>query len=132
MQKLVRIIKTAVISLALVLGLVAVMQPAPAYAAFQSDAAGEACQGVGAGNGGCTADTGRLTSLVNTVINLFSAVVGIAAVIMLIVGGFKYITSAGDSGKASSAKNTIIYAVVGLVVVALAQFIVKFVLDKTA
>ena len=58
-------------------------------------------------------------------------VILIAAVIMIIWGGFRYVTSGGDSNKVSSAKNTIIYAVIGLIIVALAQFIVKFVLDKT-
>jgi hypothetical protein len=52
------------------------------------------------------------------------------AVIMIIVGGLKYITSGGDSNNVSSAKSTIIYAIIGLVVVALAQFIVQFVLNK--
>lgn len=68
--------------------------------------------------------------IVKLVINIFSWVVGIIAVIMIIVGGLKYITSSGDSGNVTGAKNTILYAVVGLVVVALAQFVVRFVLDK--
>jgi hypothetical protein len=49
---------------------------------------------------------------------------------MIIVGGLKYITSGGDSGNVSGAKNTILYAIVGLVVVALAQIIVRFVLTR--
>ncbi|HEX5456185.1 MAG TPA: pilin [Candidatus Saccharimonadales bacterium] len=72
----------------------------------------------------------RLNNLVATIVNLFSVLVGIIAVLMVIVGGFRYITSGGDSGNVSSAKNTILYAIVGLVIVALAQFIVKFVLAK--
>jgi uncharacterized membrane protein YuzA (DUF378 family) len=63
-------------------------------------------------------------------VNIFSLIVGIVAVIMIIVGGLKYITSGGDSNNVSSAKSTIIYAIIGLVVVALAQFIVQFVLNK--
>lgn len=74
----------------------------------------------------------RLNSLVASVINLFSVVVGIVAVMMIIWGGFKYITSGGDPGNVTGAKNTILYAIVGLVIVALAQFIVKFVLSKAA
>jgi hypothetical protein len=69
-------------------------------------------------------------NIVKLVINIFSWIVGIIAVIMIIVGGLKYITSSGDSGNVTGAKNTILYAVVGLVVVALAQFVVRFVLDK--
>lgn len=72
----------------------------------------------------------RVSQLLRTVINIFSWIVGVIAVIMIIVGGLKYITSGGDSGNVSSAKNTILYALVGLVIVALAQFIVRFVLGQ--
>jgi hypothetical protein len=82
-----------------------------------------------------TADKGsgtKLNEIVELVINLFSVIVGVIAVIMIIVGGLKYITSGGDSAGVTSAKNTILYAVVGLIVVALAQFIVRFVLAKVS
>jgi cytochrome bd-type quinol oxidase subunit 2 len=75
--------------------------------------------------------TTRLNKIISTVINIVSIVVGVVAVIMIVFGGLKYITSGGESSNVSSAKNTIIYAIVGLVVVALAQFIVRFVLDKS-
>jgi cytochrome bd-type quinol oxidase subunit 2 len=74
--------------------------------------------------------TNGINNIITTVINVFSIVVGVVSVIMIIVGGFRYITSGGDSSNVSSAKNTIIYAIIGLVVVALAQFIVQFVLNK--
>jgi hypothetical protein len=95
---------------------------------------GTGLDATGAG-GTCTpADTGGATTNINniikTIINVFSIVVGVVAVIMIIVGGFRYITSGGDSNNVSGAKNTIIYAIIGLVVVALAQFIVQFVLNK--
>jgi hypothetical protein len=47
---------------------------------------------------------------------------------MILVGGLKYTTSGGDASSVSSAKNTIIYALVGLIVAAFAQFLVRFVL----
>jgi hypothetical protein len=82
----------------------------------------------------CTDDSSAATNKVNTilklVINIFSLVVGVVAVIMIIIGGLRYILSGGDSGNITAAKNTILYAVVGLVIVALAQFIVRFVLAK--
>ncbi len=85
-------------------------------------------------NTDCTSSTstgaGKVQGIVTDMINIFSVVVGIISVIMIIYGGFKYITSGGDSGNVTGAKNTIIYAVIGLVVVALAQFIVQFVLNK--
>lgn len=83
--------------------------------------------------GDCTATDDASTqvdSIITTVINIISIVVGIVAVIMIIIGGFKYITSNGDSGAVSGAKNTILYAIVGLVVVALAQIIVRFVVNR--
>jgi len=74
--------------------------------------------------------TNKLNSIIKLVINLFSLIVGIVSVIMIIIGGLKYITSGGEASNISGAKNTIIYAIVGLVIVALAQFIVHFVLGK--
>ncbi len=68
--------------------------------------------------------------IVEKVINILSIVVGVVSVIMIIIGGLKYVTSSGDSGNVTSAKNTILYAIIGLVVVAMAQAIVRFVLTN--
>ena len=82
----------------------------------------------------CSSNTSGSTNTVNNiiklVINIFSGIVGAISVVMIIWGGFKYITSGGESGKVSSAKNTIIYAVIGLVIVVFAQIFVQFVLEK--
>lgn len=72
----------------------------------------------------------NVNNLITSIINIFSAIVGVIAVIMIVYGGFRYITSGGDSGKISSAQQSIIYAIVGLIVVALAQVIVRFVLFR--
>ena len=72
----------------------------------------------------------RINDIIHTIVNLLSAIVGVVAVIMIIVGGFRYITSGGNDTSVTSAKNTILYAVIGLVVVALAQLIVRFTLSK--
>ena len=74
----------------------------------------------------------NVNNLITQIINIFSVIVGIIAVIMIIWGGLKYITSGGDSGNVTGAKNTILYAIIGLIIVALAQFIVRFVLSKTS
>jgi hypothetical protein len=79
----------------------------------------------------CEADNGTgVNGIVNTVITVFSWVVGVVSVIMIIVGGFKYVTSGGESSGVTSAKNTILYAIVGLIIVAIAQVVVKFVLSN--
>lgn len=72
----------------------------------------------------------KVNTIITTVINIFSLVVGVVSVIMIIVGGLKYITSGGEAGNVSGAKNTILYAIIGLVIVALAQVIVRFVLQR--
>lgn len=71
-----------------------------------------------------------LGSIMRTIINILSVIVGFVAVIMIIIGGVRYITSGGDSSNISAAKNTIIYAIIGLIIVALAQVIVHFVLKN--
>ncbi len=72
----------------------------------------------------------KINSIIHVIINLLSLLVGIVSVVMIIIGGFKYVISSGDSGNVTGAKNTIVFALVGLVIVALAQFIVRFVLAK--
>jgi hypothetical protein len=100
---------------------------------------GSLCDGVASATGdataagtGCTSGGSNtdLTNIVSRVINIFSLIVGAVSVIMIIFGGFKYITSGGNDSNVSGAKNTILYAVIGLVIVALAQIIVRFVLTK--
>ena len=66
-------------------------------------------------------------TLVTTVINFLLWLVVIISVIMLIIGGIKYATSAGDSNKVTSAKNTIVYAILGLVVAIFAWAIISWV-----
>lgn len=79
-------------------------------------------------NGNSAAE--RVDEIVSQVINILSLAVGVVAVVMIIVGGLRYITSGGDSSNVTGAKNTILYAVVGLIVVAFAQVIVRFVVDR--
>lgn len=71
-----------------------------------------------------------LGSIVKSIINILSVVIGAIAVIMLMFGGFRYVTSAGNDTAVQSAKNTILYAIIGLVIVALAQVMVQFVLGS--
>lgn len=68
--------------------------------------------------------------IVTKAVRLFSFVIGFAAVVMIIIGGFKYVLSAGDPNSVNSAKNTILYAVIGLVIAALAQAIIIFVVNR--
>jgi uncharacterized membrane protein len=84
--------------------------------------------GVGQTSSGSCSGAG-VTNLVSSIVSILSIVVGVVAVIMIIYGALRYITSAGDSGKVASAKSTLIYALVGLAIAALAQVIVHDVLN---
>lgn len=76
-----------------------------------------------------TGESGLLSAL-KTVVNVLKFVIGGAAVLMLIIGGIMYVFSGGDPQNTARAKDTILYAIVGLVIALLAQAIVSFVLDK--
>lgn len=129
-------IKQMFVTLIATISLVAPFAMVPvAHAAF--DPQPSLCSGTNGelltANDDCTTDTDasdKVNSTVTIGLNLFSAIVGIVAVVMIIVGGIKYITSGGESANVTTAKNTILYAVIGLVIVALAQIIVRFVLQR--
>ena len=135
-------IKNYLVVLASIATLVApVALAVPAYAeCVAGTIAGSVSQGSngatspdGTATAGCDAtgvDNNSITGLAHKVVNTISLVVGAISVIMIIIGGFRYITSGGDSTKVGGAKNTIIYAIIGLVIVALAQLIVHFVLNQ--
>ncbi len=101
--------------------------PASGFAALGSSKS-EVCKGAGLSSCSGGADVNKVLT---GVINILSAIIGVVAVIMIILSGMKYITSGGDGQKVASAKSTLIYSLVGLVIVALAQVIVHFVLGKT-
>ncbi|MGK2896508.1 MAG: pilin [Candidatus Saccharimonadales bacterium] len=65
-----------------------------------------------------------------TITNVLLFLIGAISVIMLIIGGIRYTLSGGDSGAVTSAKNTILYAVIGIIVALLAYAIVNFVLGS--
>lgn len=91
------------------------------------------CSGAGLAGSDCNGATGanQINKVVAFVINLISIVIGIAAVIMIILGGAKFITSGGDPSKVAGAKASVMYAIIGLVIVAAAQLIVHYVLSNT-
>ena len=97
----------------------------------------KACEGVALTGGSCDAAGGEagVQRVVETIIDVLSIIVGVISVIMIIIGGLRFILSGGDSSSTAAARNTIIYAIVGLVIVIFAQVIISFVvgrLDETA
>lgn len=130
-------IKTTLAAFLLALSVAIPVFNAPASADLFSGAKGEACSAVDASDSSGNCDQNKLdqgqTSLsttLTTLLNLLTMIVGIMSVIMLIISGIRFVTAGGDSNHVSSAKNTLIYALVGLVIVAFAQIIVKLVLTR--
>ena len=93
----------------------------------------ETCTGVGLGDNsicnGNTAST-KINKIVSSVISILSIIIGIAAVIVLMVQGLRFIVSGGDPASVTSARNAILYAVIGIIIAVSAQLLVHFVLSK--
>lgn len=134
MKNIAQKLKYTLAAIALMLGLSSVLFAPDVSAALFDGAKSEACAGTQLNRGsgpGCTSTASdNLSETLKKGINLLTIVVGIMAVIMLIIGGMRFVLSNGDSNKVTSARNTIIYALIGLILVAFAQVIVKFVLDR--
>jgi len=95
----------------------------------------EVCEDIDAGSN-CSSPNGNssveIENVIKAAVRILSWIVGVMAIIMVIVSGGKYIASGGDSNKVASAKNTLIYSLLGLVIAILAQPIVGWVLDSFA
>lgn len=94
---------------------------------LSNNALDSACQG-NADSQACSSKGDDANKLIGTLVNTLLFVVGALAVIMIIVGGIFYVISNGDAGKVARAKNTLTYAIVGLVVAFVAYAIVNWVL----
>lgn len=73
-------------------------------------------------------DTRPVSDIIKTIINTMLFIIGVMAVIMIIWGGIRYVLSAGNSAALTSAKNTIVYSIIGLIIAILAFVIVDFVI----
>jgi len=119
--------KRLVINFAVVLGIAGVMVPVHQVSAVDvfeqckdnSDAA--VCK---------ASKSDDLAGMVQIVINTILFVLGMIAVIMIVIGGIRYTTSNGEASAIKSAKDTILYACVGLVVAIMSFAIVNFVVDR--
>ena len=80
---------------------------------------------------GCTGTGADVNPLDKTIINILNgiiAAVGLVALVFIVIGGINYTTSAGDAQKVKKAKDTILYACIGLIICALSYAIVNFVI----
>jgi hypothetical protein len=88
------------------------------------------CSGANADTAVCKSKSDSASSIVQDIINLLLLLIGIIAVVMIIIGGIKYTTSNGDANQVTSAKNTVMYSVIGLIVALLASLIVNTVVKQ--
>lgn len=124
MKKIIKTLKTFVAAIA-VMSVMLVATPLPAVAApvdVLSDCRSnsQVCDGGGS----------QVWDALKGIINLLITIAGIISVIMIIVGGIKYTTSGGDTKAITSGKDTLVYAVIGLVISIMAFAIVNFVIGK--
>lgn len=111
----------------LALGVSAFVPVAPVAHAFDEGIN----EGAGAAQGkDQSADLFGQDGIFRTITNVLLFIIGAISVIMLIIGGIRYTVSGGDSSAVTSAKNTILYAVVGIIVAILAYAVVNFVLTS--
>jgi hypothetical protein len=124
--------------LALGVGFAAIVPNGTASAACQTGQIGlqngaDCAQGTDqTGNNSCLfgTETGCAgKSLFKTITNILLFLIGAISVIMLIIGGVRYVVSGGDSSAVTGAKNTILYAIVGIIVAILAYALVNFVIN---
>lgn len=106
------------------IGAAPLLATAPVFAASPADSIKEGTNSIGGGE-----SQPKLEDGIKSVVNVLLFVLGAIAVIMIIIGGLRYTTSNGDAGSIKGAKDTILYAVIGLVVAILAYAIVNFVID---
>lgn len=100
--------------------------PLAALASQHTTPKGQVCSGLSAVGGGCNSGTG-LGGFLGNIANLLIFIVGAISVLMIIVGGLRYVLSAGDPQSVKAAKDTVLYAIVGVVVAILAFAMVRFV-----
>ena len=121
-------LQSTIITTLAVLGLVAVPL-VPAATTFAADSPVDSIEEGLKGAGGSDANQDDLKKNIQTVVNVLLFILGAIAVIVIIIGGIRYTTSNGDPGQTKAAKDTILYAVIGLIVAILAYAIVSFVLN---
>lgn len=108
-------------------GLVAVQVSAPALASAKQQVE----QGTSDVGGGDAGNEGtQVAVVIKNVIGILSFLVGLVAVLMIVIAGFRFVTSNGDAATAKSARETIIYAVIGIIITVMAYAIVNFIIDN--
>ena len=128
-----KIIKLSVLVLVGLFGLTS-LSPTIVFAAGYTGYADVCSQDVPQGvkdAAGCPGNSNSdLPTVIQNILNAIIGVAGVVSVVFIVIGGIQYITSTGDPGKTKKAKDTILYALIGLIVCALSFAIVNFVISN--
>lgn len=111
----------------LMAALVLTVTIAPAVGAFNGTIQGGADSARGTDQ---TANLFGNSGVFRTITNVLLFILGAVSVIMIIIGGLRYVISGGNSTAVTAAKNTILYAIVGVIIALLAYAIINFVLNS--
>lgn len=104
--------------------------PSPAAAQSTEQALCEGAGGTFSG-GKCSGGTNKtVEGTFRTVANVLIFIVGAVSVLMIIIGGLRYTLSAGDQSAITAAKNTVLFAVIGVVIAVVSFAIVNFILTR--
>lgn len=122
-------IKLTFIAFIAILGLSAVTVPVLTPNAVSAQSATDKIK-EGVGKVGGDQNKTSLEDQIKTITNVLLFIIGAIAVIMIIIGGIRYVTSNGDASQTKAAKDTILYAVIGVIVAILAYAIVNFVITS--
>lgn len=120
-------IKIAILTLGLIAGFGLVALPTTAGAASWFD---DACKGDAADTAICDKKTDKAPDYLKIIINTLLYVLAAVSVVVIILAGIYYTTSGGDAALITRAKNTLLYAVIGLIVAIMAYAIVNFVIGR--
>lgn len=72
--------------------------------------------------------TGTLIQAITNIVNALLALAAVIAAIFVIIGGVRYVTSQGDEDASEQAKGTVLYAIVGIIIIALSAVIVNYII----
>jgi len=117
--------KNLIITLSLIVASLGInIAPAVALGGAATD---QACKGLSqVGSEGCATGGSQVKNVLSSVVKIISYIAGVIAIIMIIISGVNYMTANGDTQKLSTAKNSLIFAIIGIAVAAAAQAIVNF------
>lgn len=124
-----KLYKKIILTLSVVLGLGILFAPSAAMAINVWTGAGN-CDGVDSALCNDIEDKDKLPDMIRTIVNVLLYILGAVSVVVIIMAGIFYTVSSGDSAQVTKAKNTLLYAIVGLVVALMSYAIVNFVIDK--